>query len=367
MYFVWQQRLFLNIETLDHQPLDILHPGLRNYDAGPDFFNAKVKEDGIVWAGNVEMHVKASDWYRHHHQDDPSYDSVILHVVMDPDVEVKLRNGKTIKTVVMHIPNDLMERYRQLCSGRAAPLLPGQVPTYSSISCSCRLEQVPRVVLHDWITALCTQRMIEKLQRVRDLVEGQLKAWPEAFYVVLTRSFGTGVNSDNMERLARSLPYNCLLHHKDNLLQIQALLLGQAGLLQMQDAASKEANMHSYGRNSTSPLSTESIGKQGVCDHPHSRKHVCVPSQNLSIRIKIFSTKYSKPKTSSRWRRFLVSKVLVSKRYAVSSSMPSSLSYSPMPSGKVMTNVAKKHSTYLKKCHPRAIDTSNNGKRLVSK
>ena len=210
MYFVWQQRLFLNIETLDHKPLDILHPGLRNYDAGPDFFNAKVKEDGIVWAGNVEMHVKASDWYRHHHQDDPAYDSVILHVVMDPDVEVKLRNGKTIKTVVMHIPNDLMERYRQLCSGRAAPLLPGHVPTYSSISCSSRLEQVPRVVLHDWITALCTQRMIEKLQRVRDLVEGQLKAWPEAFYVVL--------------------------------LQIQALLLGQAGLLQMQDAASKEAN-----------------------------------------------------------------------------------------------------------------------------
>ncbi|MBO4753039.1 MAG: DUF2851 family protein [Bacteroidales bacterium] len=241
MYFVWQQRLFLTIETPDHQPLDILHPGLRNYDAGPDFFNAKVKEDGIVWAGNVEMHVKASDWYRHHHQDDPAYDSVILHVVMEPDTEVRLRNGTPIKTVVMHIPDDLMKRYRQLCSGSSAPLLPGQVPTYSSISCSSRLDQVPNVVLHDWLTALCTQRMIEKLQRVRDLVEGQLKAWPEAFYVVLTRSLGTGVNSDNMERLARSLPYSCLLHHKDNFLQIQALLLGQAGLLQMQDAESKDA------------------------------------------------------------------------------------------------------------------------------
>jgi len=241
MYFVWQQRLFLTIETPDHQPLDILHPGLRNYDAGPDFFNAKVKEDGIVWAGNVEMHVKASDWYRHHHQDDPAYDSVILHVVMEPDTEVRLRNGTPIKTVVMHVPDDLMERYRQLCSGSSAPLLPGQVPTYSSISCSSRLNQVPNVVLHDWLTALCTQRMIEKLQRVRDLVEGQLKAWPEAFYVVLTRSLGTGVNSDNMERLARSLPYSCLLHHKDNFLQIQALLLGQAGLLQIQDAASKDA------------------------------------------------------------------------------------------------------------------------------
>jgi hypothetical protein len=242
MYFVWQQRLFLTIETLDGQPIDILHPGLRNYDAGPDFFNAKIKQDGIVWAGNVEMHVKASDWYRHHHQDDPAYESVILHVVMEPDAEVKLHDGTTIKTVVMHIPDDLMERYRQLCSGRSAPLLPGQVPSYSCISCSSQLDQVPKVVLHDWITALCTQRMIEKLQRVRDLVEGQLKAWPEAFYVVLTRSLGTGVNSDNMERLARSLPYNCLLHHKDNLLQVQALMLGQAGLLQTEDAASKDAN-----------------------------------------------------------------------------------------------------------------------------
>ncbi len=243
MYFVWQQRLFLTIETLNGQPLDILHPGLRNYDAGPDFFNAKVRMDGIVWAGNVEMHVKASDWYRHHHQDDPAYDSVILHVVMEADAEVRLHDGTTIRTVVMHIPDDLMNRYRQLCSGRSAPLLPGQVPSYSSISCSYRLEQVPKVVLHDWITALCTQRMIEKLQRVRDLVEGQLKAWPEAFYVVLTRSLGTGVNSDNMERLARSLPYSCLLHHKDNLIQIQALLLGQAGLLQIQDAASKEEKL----------------------------------------------------------------------------------------------------------------------------
>ncbi len=240
MYFVWQQRLFLTIETPDGQPLDILHPGLRNYDAGPDFFNAKVKLDGIVWAGNVEMHVKASDWYRHHHQDDPAYDTVILHVVMEADAEVKLHDGTPIRTVVMHIPADLMQRYQQLCSGRAAPLLPGQVPIYSCISCSSRLEQVPKVVLHDWMTALCTQRMIEKLQRVRDLVEGQLKAWPEAFYVVLTRSLGTGVNSDNMERLARSLPYSCLLHHKDNLVQVQALLLGQAGLLQMQDAAARE-------------------------------------------------------------------------------------------------------------------------------
>lgn len=241
MYFVWQQRMMTHIATLDGKPLDVLHPGLRNLDAGPDFFNAKLKVDGVTWAGNVEMHCKASDWYRHHHDADPAYDSVILHVVMEADAQVRLTNGTEIRTVVMTIPDDVMVRYRQLMSGLKTPLLPGQVPSYTTISCAAQLGNVPSLVLHDWMTALCTQRMISKMQRVTDLVEGQMKAWAEAFYVVLTRSLGTGVNSDAMERLARSLPYSCLLHHKDNLTQLRALLLGQAGLLQSQDAAMKPA------------------------------------------------------------------------------------------------------------------------------
>ena len=242
MYYVWQQRLQLSVTTLNGETLDVLHPGLRNHDAGPDFFNAQIKQGDIVWAGNVEMHVKASDWYRHHHDTDLAYDTVILHVVLEADAEVRLHDGTLLPTAVMRIPDGLIQRYHQLCGGSPSPLLPGQIPAYSSISCASQLDQVPTVVMHDWLTALCTQRMIEKLQRVRDLVEGQLKAWPEAFYVVLARSLGTGVNSDMMERLARSLPYSCILHHKDNPLQIRALLLGQAGLLQLHDAAMKDAD-----------------------------------------------------------------------------------------------------------------------------
>ena len=240
MYLVWQQRMFLHIATLDGQPLDILHPGLRNLDAGPDFFNAKLRMDGVTWAGNVEMHVKASDWHRHHHDDDPAYDSVILHVVLEADDTIQLHDGRQLPTVVMTIPDDVLHRYHTLLSG-SAPLLPGQAPRYVTPSCSGLLDTLPDTVLHDWITALCTQRMIGKMQRVTDLVEHQMQAWNEAFYIVLTRSLGTGVNSDNMERLARSLPYKHLLHHSDNLLQLKALLLGQAGLLQAQDAASRPA------------------------------------------------------------------------------------------------------------------------------
>lgn len=241
MYFVWQQRMITHISTLDGLPLDIVHPGLRNLDAGPDFFNAKIKMEGMIWAGNVEMHCKASDWYRHHHDTDPAYNTVILHVVLEADAQVTLSDGRELRTVVMTIPDDVMTRYRALMSGHATPLLPGTVPSYSSISCSAQLHTIPSLVMHDWMTALCTQRMIEKMQRVTGLVEGQLKAWAEAFYVILTRSLGTGVNSDAMERLARSLPYNCLLHHSDNLTQLKALLLGQAGILQMYDASQKAA------------------------------------------------------------------------------------------------------------------------------
>lgn len=285
MYLVWQQRMLSHMETTDGQPLDILHPGLRNQDAGPDFFNAKLRtEDGIL-AGNVEMHLKASDWHRHHHDGDKAYDSVILHVVLEADAQICRSDGTPLLTTVMVIPDDVMKRYRQLTSGRLAPLLPGQAPSYSSISCSTLLPQIPRLVLHDWLTALCTQRMIGKTNRVTDLVESQLRAWAEAFYVVLTRSFGTGVNSDAMERLARSLPYNCLLHHRDNLTQLRALLLGQAGLLQSQDAtmkpADEQADWHLMQREyaflrqkfdlSPLPVTVWKMGRIRPPAHPESR------------------------------------------------------------------------------------------------
>lgn len=236
MYFVWQQRLVHSLVTPDGQSFTIIHPGLRNLDAGPDFFNAKIKIDGITWAGNVEMHCRASDWYRHHHDDDYAYNNVILHVVLEADVKVTLPNGKPILTIVMEIPPSLLNRYHQLINPDHTTLLPGQTPSYSSISCACRLGEVPKIVINDWKTALCTQRMLQKTQRVHDLVDGQLKSWNEAIYVVLTRSLGTNANSDAMERLARSLPYSHLLHHGDNLLQLKALLLGQAGFLQSIDA-----------------------------------------------------------------------------------------------------------------------------------
>ena len=223
MYYVWQQRLFSAILTADDTPLEIIHPGLRNLDSGPDFFNAKVRFGDITWAGNVEMHVRASDWFRHNHQHDAAYDSVVLHVVLVADAIIRHPSGEPIKTALMRIPPDIMERYRELAGASATNL--------TSIRCTAHIPELPKVIMQDWLTALATQRLSDKTRRIRDLVDDGANSWQEAFYVILARSLGTGINSDTFERLARSLPFAFLQKHLDDPLQVRALLLGQAGLI----------------------------------------------------------------------------------------------------------------------------------------
>lgn len=242
MYFVWTQRMFQSLELIDTSPVEVIHPGLRNLDAGPDFFNAKVKIGDCIWAGNVEMHVRASDWYRHHHQKDKAYDSVILHVVLQADAAVSLSSGEQIRTVVMRIPPDILDKFRRLTAHTGMQILmPGAaLPVHTSIACAPRLPLVPAIHLHDWIQALAIERMTQKMQRVRDLVEDRHDSWQEAFYVILARSLGTGINSDACERLARSLPYHALLKHIDSPIQIEAMLMGQAGFLSENPADTPE-------------------------------------------------------------------------------------------------------------------------------
>lgn len=221
MYYVWRNRMFSSLIMLDDTPIEIIDPGLRNLNEGPDFFNAKVKIDGTLWAGNVEMHVNASDWYKHNHQNNPAYDNVILHVVMAADTDIRLHDGTTLKTVVMKIPSSVLDKYNDLTR-----------PADSAISCAPRLSLVPDITLHDWIYSLAIKRMTGKAQRITNVLETQKIDWHEAFYIILTRALGTGVNSDAGERLARSLPYAYLRKHLDQPLQVEALLMGQAGWLE---------------------------------------------------------------------------------------------------------------------------------------
>ncbi len=221
LHFVWQSKLFLPLGqvTTDGEAVEVVHTGFHNTDAGPDFFNAKVKIGDTLWAGNVEMHVRSSDWYRHNHHTDKSYNSVVLHVVREADVEVLSQNGNRIAQLVLKYPEHIERNYREL-KEKQAP-----------IACADKLAEVPHIFIRSWEYALLTERFKEKINIIERLLDHTQHHWEECFYITLARNFGFRTNADAFEKLAKSLPQHILAKHKDNLMQIEALLFGQAGLL----------------------------------------------------------------------------------------------------------------------------------------
>lgn len=223
LHFLWRWRRFdaQNLATTDGQPLEILHPGEPNPHAGPDFFNARIRLDGTLWAGNVEIHLQASDWLAHRHDADPAYENVVLHVVFDEDQRLRRPNGEALPCLALRnrIPPQLLEKYLRLDHERAW------------IPCERSFFSVPEIVRHNWFDRLLVERLEEKTAAVAQAVEAADRHWEEAFYRVLARNFGITVNAQPFEALARSLPLRLLAKHKDHLFQLEALLFGQAGFL----------------------------------------------------------------------------------------------------------------------------------------
>ncbi|MBQ9077107.1 MAG: DUF2851 family protein [Muribaculaceae bacterium] len=222
MQYVWQHRLWLqqDMRTVDGRIVQVIDPGQLNTGAGPDFFNAKVKINGEIWVGNIEIHVRASDWMRHGHDKDPAYDSVILHVVGKDDIAVRRSNGETIPQLRMPCSPDFSSRYSELV-GQAATELP----------CSTIISLLPEIYLTDWIATLAHERLYNKVDRINNLLQRNAGDWEETCYITLARCLGFGTNSDSFERLALSLPLRFMGKHSDSLLSIEALLFGQSGLL----------------------------------------------------------------------------------------------------------------------------------------
>lgn len=222
MQYVWQNRLWspAGMKTVDGRRVTVLDPGLLNTDAGPDFFNAKIEIDGRLWAGNVEIHVRASDWHRHGHDSDPAYDSVVLHVVDRDDARILRPGGGEIPQLVMKCSPDFHQKYSDMVD---RPL--------TSLACADEIGGLPLLYLHDWIDSLALSRLIRKADRVLELVRRFEGHWDSAIYVVLARALGFGVNGDAFERLALSLPLRALLKHRDSLVCVEGLLFGQSGLM----------------------------------------------------------------------------------------------------------------------------------------
>ena len=224
LHYVWQHRKYQHekLVTANGQKIEVIHPGTYNRDAGPDFFNARLMIDGNTWAGNVEIHVDASDWIKHRHHLDPLYSNCILHVVWKHDKEVHGVDGNIIPALQLQglLEQNFIENYDELMKSRAV------------ISC---VEHIGTIEQHEknwWLERMIVERLESKIKTVKRFLELTNWNWEEAFVIALGRNFGFNINADTFERLIRSVPLHCLLRNRDNLFVLEAILFGQSGLIE---------------------------------------------------------------------------------------------------------------------------------------
>ena len=223
LHYTWQQRLYPAplLTATNGQQLEVLDPGLHNHNAGPDFFNAKIRIGRETLAGNVEIHTCSSDWLRHRHQHDPNYNNVILHVVEKADTEeVFTQDGKQLLQVVLEIPDYVEKNYSLLQRQDRYP------------PCQDLVARLSPMLVNQWLDVLCIERLERKTERINAYADEDCGNWERAFFITLARSFGFGINGEAFEEWARQMPLGACGKHRDMPFQIEALFLGQAGLLE---------------------------------------------------------------------------------------------------------------------------------------
>jgi hypothetical protein len=221
LQYIWENNLFEtgNLKTSGGQLLEIISTGRRNTDSGPDFFNARVKIDGTIWVGNVEIHRLASDWERHNHTADAAYNNVILHVAEIIDKPVFRSNGEEIPAVVLRYPVSLKINYQKLLDAK------------TWIACQSQFHKIDPIVLQLGFNRLMIERLEDKTSEITARLIQNNHNWNETFYQELARMFGFKVNAVPFELLAKATPENILAKHKNSLFQLEALLFGNSGLL----------------------------------------------------------------------------------------------------------------------------------------
>lgn len=219
--FLWRYQLFNTDQLLvDGGRVEVIHPGELNPHAGPDFFNSKIKIGDTLWAGNVEIHLKASDWYRHNHDKNAAFDNVILHITADDDQPVYSSKGRKIATATLNVNTTHLANYRAL------------VENTKWISCADYLPDVEHIIITSLLGKMGIERLEQHATQVTSLLDKSVNNWDEAFFWQVARSYGFHVNSQPFEALARSIPYQVIRKHAGNTTQLEALLFGQAGFLQ---------------------------------------------------------------------------------------------------------------------------------------
>ena len=222
LHYVWKHKIFplKELKTTTGQQVEVIDTGLANTDAGPDFFNAKLKLDGVLWIGNIEIHERSSDWFKHGHHADAGYNSVILHIASEIDTEISRSNGERIPQIQLICPEAVRTNYKELLETDSYP------PCYRII------PSLPPFTAHSWMTALQMERFEQKATLLNERLKRCQGNWEDAFFITLARNFGFGLNGDAFETWAHQLPFRAVDKHRNDLFQIEAIFFGQAGILE---------------------------------------------------------------------------------------------------------------------------------------
>ena len=221
LHYIWRHRMYPlhRMTTNKGETVEVIDPGLHNRNAGPDFFNAKIKVDGMLWVGNVEIHDKASDWFLHGHDKDEAYDNVILHVVGEDDMPVRSSRGETMRQMQMDVPEYVTTNYSRLLREDRFP------------PCHEVIGQLQKLTVHSWMSTLQTERLEQKTEAIIQRLELNARSWEKTYFQTLARNFGFGINGEAFETWASLVDLTKAGHHRNELFQLEAMFIGQAGLL----------------------------------------------------------------------------------------------------------------------------------------
>lgn len=224
LQLIWKHKLLgqLRFAGTKNESIEIQSIGEHNQDSGPDFFNSKVCIDGVVLAGNVELHIKTSDWLKHQHQQNKAYDNLILHVVYEHDIELKQNEKYNVSVIELkpYIKPNLIEQYKSLQNSK------------QQIACGKTVTTVPDIIWKPWLDRLAISRLELKVNYLEHLFEFTNQNYEDVLYILLCRNFGFKINNDAFELLAKSLSYTVLKKYCHNQIQVEALLFGTAGFLE---------------------------------------------------------------------------------------------------------------------------------------
>ena len=223
LHYVWQFRSFdfNDLQTTRGENLKIINPGLLNKNAGPDFFHAKIEIGNTTWAGNVEIHLKSSDWLKHNHQVNPTYENVILHVVYQHDAEITRIDGTILPVLELksRISKDLISKYENLFL------------TLTDFPCIAQIGRVDELIVDSFLSRTLVERFEQKTNAVTETLNELNGNWDETFYRFMARNFGFKINALPFELFAKAVPQHIYARHKNNPYQIEALVFGAAGFL----------------------------------------------------------------------------------------------------------------------------------------